>query len=295
MKVIHELKTDRFAVKFVVPPVAQVTLVSMTEAPLETIGLVTRGYAGRFDTDTEISEMEDMVHQIQQTKLQTPLRFVSMTFLINNVTRAFTHQMVRYQVGASFVQESMRFVDKRDAMVLVSPDIAENPALLAEYVEGMIEPFNLYARALEQGIAIQDARGMLPHHILTSMYVNLNLATLAHIYDQRHCCQAQHLEWLSVVDGMKELLPEDMQAMLHKPWETGAVSCGFGASFDRPCKFQRNFDENMALLLRRRGIHAITFSDGEVVRVPDLAETIYYRDRASKPVTEEMFKGKIGD
>lgn len=274
MEIIQEIKTKRFSVKFVVPPVAQVRLLTMTEDPMLTIGLVSRGYAGRYDLNYEDHEVDDMVAEIQKTELQTPLRFVSMTFLINNVTRAFTHQMVRYQVGASFVQESMRFVDKRDAMVLVSPTVAHDPTLLSEFVESTGDVFSNYASALESGVAVQDARGMLPHHVLTNLWVNLNLSTLAHIYWQRHCCQAQHLEWLTVVDQMKAALPEPLQAMLHKPWETGAVTCGFGASFDRPCKFQKAFDRNVGDLLEKRGIVAVMVKDGGTVIPNQLAETL---------------------
>lgn len=271
---------SKFQVQLVLPPVAKVTLLDANQFPLHTLGIVTRGYTGNYTAGIEVEEMDEMVEQIARTKLQTPLRFVNLVFLVNNVTRAFTHQAVRYQIGISFVQESLRFVDKRQAQVLISPEVAKDATLLSLFTESMGEQFDTYAKMIEAGVPIQDARGTLPHHVLTNLFVSVNLATLAHIYEQRTCCQAQHLEWLSVVEQMRDCLPEELQQFLKKPWETGAVSCGFGATFDRPCKFQGHFDSNLAEILRKRGIRYVQFNNADYsVPLGQLAETLEAREQ----------------
>jgi len=241
-----------FDVQFVQPPVAKVELLSISERAEEILGLVTRGYKQVYASEIGAEECADMLEQIQRTKLQTPLEFIQTIWLIKDVSRAFTHQLVRYRIGTQFVQESLRFSDKRIAKVLVVPEVWNSPSHRSLFEEGVMEGFAAYAQLIKDGVEIQTARGSLPHHILTNVFFGCSLKTLIHIYDQRTCCQAQHHEWPGVVEQMRSALPPALQKFITKPWETGAVSCGFGASFDRPCRFQKHFDDNLTALVERR-------------------------------------------
>lgn len=225
-------------VEFVLPPAAKVTLLSITKYPAYVLSVVTRGYTQVYDGNIMENEITDMLDQIHRTRLQTPLEFVNMVWLLNDVSRAFTHQLVRYRMGTAYVQESMRFADKRKSpKVLITPEVYNKSAERELYETAVMEAFDSYDKMIEAGVPIQDARGVIPHHVLTNIFFSCNLKTLAHIYEQRTCCQAQHHEWPDVMRQMKMALPESVQRFIRAPWETGAKDCGFGATFDRPCKY----------------------------------------------------------
>lgn len=244
-------KISDIQVEFLVPPIAKVKLISISEEAAATLAILTRGYSQVYSSLIEENEIADMLEQIKKTKLKTPLEFIQTIWLIKDVTRAFTHQLVRYRIGTQFVQESLRFADKSKARVLVTEQIRADEFAWHEYSRAVQCQIDSYANLIAMGIPVQDARGVLPHHILTDVFFGCSLATLIHIYEQRMCCQAQHHEWVGVVEQMRGQLPEQLQEFLKKPWESGATSCGFGASFDRPCKYQAAFDREM----EKRGWH----------------------------------------
>lgn len=238
-------------VEFVKPPVAKVQLLSVQQNAVKVVALLTRGYSQRYDTEISPAEVEDMLEQIKRTKLKTPLEFVQTIWLIRDVSRAFTHQLVRYRIGTQFVQESLRFSERRTAKVLLTPEIERaGEAAIERYRFGIEGAIAAYDALLDKGVPVQDARGLLPHHVLTDLFFGCSLQTLAHIFNTRTCCQAQHVEWLPVVYAMKEQLPEELQAFLIEPWKEGKGSCGFGSSFDRACKFEEAFRHNRKRLMK---------------------------------------------
>ncbi len=229
-------------IEFVYSPVAKVTLVSISSDPVASLAMLVRGYAQTYSPQIGEEEVEDMLEQIQKTKLKTPLEFIQTIWLIQDVSRAFTHQIVRSRVGTQFVQESLRFSDKRSAKFLVSREIRNSPEAEQVYRQGILSAVSSYEQLLQMGIPVQDARGVLPHHVLTNLFFGCSLSTLARIFEQRTCCQAQSEEWTPLMYKMREQLPEELRAFLVEPWKSGSMSCGFGASFDRPCKYQASFD-----------------------------------------------------
>lgn len=234
------IESEGFSVDFRLPPIARATLLSVNDCDGSLIATITRGYTQVYSTDPPTpEERTGYLEQIRRTRLQTPLQFIQTVWLLEDVTRAFTHQLVRYRIGTQFVQESMRFADKRKATVLITPAIAADATHFTNYMESVMDTFQTYAAMVADGIPVQDARGVLPHHVTTSIFFGCSLATFAHIYEQRMCCQAQHHEWPLLVQQMKAQLPADLQQFVLAPWETGKVGCGFGATFDRPCSLSQ--------------------------------------------------------
>jgi hypothetical protein len=66
-------------------------------------------------SQTEITDeqREWAWEELSKTRLNTPLEGVTVKFMLEAVTRSFTHQLVRQRVGAYYVQESLRFAVKR--------------------------------------------------------------------------------------------------------------------------------------------------------------------------------------
>jgi flavin-dependent thymidylate synthase len=258
----HSAKSGKYTIHFVKPPAATVTLCTFTGTPQETMYLVVRGYKGIYDPNPyrmpgDGYGVNAAIDDIQKTKLQTPLEMIHMLWLLQDVTRAFTHQLVRYRVGTAFVQESMRFFGMRkEFKVLVTHKAAnetatepeglktksENYSNLSRYVHGASTAIEEYVELLDRGVPDQDARGVLPTNILTNIYFDCSLRTLQNIFPQRLCCQAQQGEWQPILKEMRKLIDQKMggnvESILRAPYERGE-ECGYRASFDRPCTWKK--------------------------------------------------------
>jgi len=231
---------------------ATVHLLDFTNQDL--IATVTRGYAGIFLPSVSEEECKVFWEELGATKLKAPLEFGSATFLLENVTRAFTHQIVRYRLGTAFVQESLRFSFQGEGgnqpVVRVPANIWNNSQASEEFMSAAEEAFNVYRVLVvdSPGVNVEDARGILPTNTCTRLYFHVSYAALVHIYTQRMCCQAQSEEWTPVMQQMKTLIGEvapKVAELMVGPWEDPRnASCGFGASFDRPCKNQEAFNAN---------------------------------------------------
>jgi len=103
----------KFEVCIVKPPAANVILVAHTDNPVTTMSVVANTYNGVLQDFISEEEREKILYDIKNTKLRTPTEMIHFVWLIENVSRAFTHQLVRYRVGTSFAQESMRFYGQR--------------------------------------------------------------------------------------------------------------------------------------------------------------------------------------
>lgn len=243
----------RVPLELVAPPAVNVQLLDLSYDAAKVVALATRGYGGTYTPQISRDEIDHNLEELRKTKLKTPLRFANSVWLLNNVTRSFTHQMVRYDIGTAFVQESLRFAVHERVRVLVPRRALERPEHLRHYAIGAAEAVTNYHRMLQDGAPAEDARGLLPSNVLTSIFCSLNLSTVAHIYEQRMCCQAQAEEWITVATEFKRQLEAqqpELAGFITAPWECGQVNCGFNAKFDRPCayadKFKRNLNDFLA-------------------------------------------------
>jgi len=254
------LSFGEYEIQFVKPAAAEVELVSYTFAPARVVYLATRAYKGIYDVDIQYDgtyTLKSAFEDIQKTKLQTPLEIIHTLWLLKDVTRAFTHQLVRYRVGTAFIQESMRFLGmKKIFKVLVTHQAASDQPYtvipdgfhrieepnLDLYCHGAVGAIRSYVDLLDRGVPSEDARGVLPTNIMTRLYFDCSLRTLQAIFPQRLCCQAQQGEWQPILiemrKQMKEKMGNEIESLLRAPYEHGQ-DCGYRASFDRPCIWQK--------------------------------------------------------
>jgi len=130
--------------------------------------------------------------------------FVSYTFLIEDVTRAFTHQLVRHRVGTAFAQQAMRVARMEDFGYLVPPKFSL--AAVESYSNIMSNIQEGYdALLVEFDADQQDARGVLPTNIHTNILFKVNLRAIADISHIRLCIRAQG-EFQNVAFRMKKLI-----------------------------------------------------------------------------------------
>jgi len=128
-------------------------------------------------------EKEKMEHLNYMLKtIKSAFEFVDYTFEITEVSRAFTHQLVRTRT-ASFQQESLRAVDARSAGYSGPNDYTYDIA--AHYA------FDVYGELVDNGMPIQDARGILPIATHTGILMKANLRTLSTMAEHRLCTRTQ--------------------------------------------------------------------------------------------------------
>lgn len=218
---------------------AKVQLVASTEKPERLVANLCRVFAGKTEFSwASPNEINTALGELLKTDLQGPLEFVHFAFLIQDVTRAFTHQLVRYRVGVSYVQESLRFSVKNKSRVLC---LAEDSDQVSTYADAAAAAMKGYWDLLDAGAPAEVARGLLPTNILTSIYFDCSLRTLIHVYEQRACVQAQHGEWGAVLSQMKAQLRLTMPKladMMQMRCERKPGECLFASTWDRPCPYR---------------------------------------------------------
>ena len=134
--------------------------------------------------------------------------FVDYVFLIEGVSRAFTHQLVRHRVGVSFAQQTMRSVDMSEGFEYIETGKCIGNKVYRDTM-GLIK--DQYAALVRQGVDIQDARGVLPTNIATNILAKFNLRSLSCLLNERLCFKAQG----EFQDVAKELRAEVIKV---HPW-----------------------------------------------------------------------------
>ena len=145
---------------------------------------------------------------------------VNYTFLINDVTRAFTHQFVRTRTG-SYAQQTMRVLNKKGWTYHHGPTVAEGE-LGSSYDACMDVIADTYDELISNGAKIEDARGVLPTNIHTNIVAKFDLRTIADTARKRASSRTQG-EYRDVMEAM---LAEVQRV---HPW----TSMFLGRTFDR--------------------------------------------------------------
>ncbi len=188
---------------------AKVELVNVTQDGLE---ILVYTKSGRLATGTTLQEIKSWNHNkklehlsYMMDTIKSSFEFVDYIFEIKNVSRAFTHQVVRTRT-ASFQQQAMRVVDARDFGYLKSTD---HPSYTKAFEISLEE----YGKMIDSGVPVQDARGVLGTGIHTSIFVKGNLRTLSNMAELRLCKRAEG-EYQSVFKKMVAAVIE------FHPWAT---------------------------------------------------------------------------
>lgn len=136
--------------------------------------------------------------------IRSSWEFVSYTFEILGVTRAFTHQLVRTR-HASFAQQAQRVVDMRGLQTLVPDTVMANDKAHGTWrlVQQMVG--EAYGQMFDMGIPAQDCRGLLPTNVLTNIIMKIDLRNFVDLVGKRENLRAQG-EYGEVARQMRELV-----------------------------------------------------------------------------------------
>ncbi len=160
---------------------------------------------------------EKFIKKVLSSGHQSPLEHVKLTFAVEGVSRALTHQLVRHRI-ASYSQQSQRYVNASGFGYIVPPSISKNKRMRQEFLDIMSKIqlsydklISLFEESDKKGEkANQDARFVLPQAAETKIVVSMNCRELLHFFQQRCCTRAQW-EIRALADKMltisKEVLP----------------------------------------------------------------------------------------
>lgn len=148
-----------------------------------------------------VDELQKELDYIANT-LRSSWEFVEYTFEIKDVTRAFTHQLVRTRTG-SYAQQAQRVVDMSSFSYETPVAIAADPKAKEAWDGCMAVIAKHYYHFSKAGFAKQDCRGLLPTNVHTNIIARFNLRTLADLVGKRDNPRAQG-EYTDVVHGMRD-------------------------------------------------------------------------------------------
>ena len=145
--------------------------------------------------ERKLAELEYMANTIPSS-----WEFVDYVFMIEGVSRAFTHQFVRSR-NASYAQQTMRVLNMCDYDYVMPERVAQNPAakLVVDDTNECIRV--AYAALLELGLPAEDARGLLPTNIATNICAKFNLRAFTELAKSRTGGRTQG-EYQKVVNAM---------------------------------------------------------------------------------------------
>jgi len=160
----------------------KVTLLSITPKPEELIAAAARVcYASKAktpDADKKlVSNLRDWGH------LST-YEHATATFMIEGVSRACTHQLVRHRL-ASYNQQSQRYVNEEGFEYVTPPTILDIKEAKKIFDEGVENTRKTYKKLVELGVPKEDARFILPNACASKIVVSMNFRELRHFIKLR--------------------------------------------------------------------------------------------------------------
>jgi flavin-dependent thymidylate synthase len=124
--------------------------------------------------------------------IKSSWEFLEFLFLIEDVSRAFTHQLVRHRIGTKFAQQSQRTVDMGGFDFVMPPPGVEDEEVADVFMVACSDIDDAYQRLVqEMAVKPQDARALLPTNVSTNINFGTNLRTLHDMARLRLCTKTQ--------------------------------------------------------------------------------------------------------
>lgn len=155
--------------------------------------------------EKKLAELEYMANTIPSS-----WEFVDYVFMIEGVSRAFTHQFVRSR-NASYAQQTMRVLNMGEFDYVMTERVAADVR-----ARGLVDILNeniksVYRQLIELGLPVEDARGVLPTNISTNICAKFNLRAFVDLAKSRTGGRTQN-EYQRVVNAMCD------QVLKVHPW-----------------------------------------------------------------------------
>lgn len=183
---------------------------------------------------TRVREGNDTyLANILQSGHGSVLEHASATFVFHNVSRVFTHELVRHRVGTAMSQESLRYVRLTDLNIwfpsCISDKMAENPGF-AGAVVNVVETLEEMQKSMAELYKLDDdgvpfaykkeitsaMRRLAPIGLATSITWTANFRTLRHVIQMRtsvHAEEEMRIMFTELAERCKLLWPNVFQDM----------------------------------------------------------------------------------
>jgi|LSQX01.1.fsa_nt_gb flavin-dependent thymidylate synthase len=201
---------------------AKVSLVSYTQDPIELMCYARRVMHSpvpdtleEFKHDPERWLGETIDSYVQNVLLKDGMptfqEYVSTSWKLENVSRSLQQQLTRHRIGFSYSIQSLRCIDL--------PNFAEDKKYHNPFEEGsekhelyhqkMLRVQEEYRQALKEGVPTEDARGLLPLNIYSTITFSASLRALTGMLNKRLCRKTQG-EFRDVARKMMDEIREKM-------------------------------------------------------------------------------------
>src|SRR5438309_3465193 len=141
------------------------------------------------------SDQREYFANILRSAHGSVLEHANYSFALRNVSRVFTHELVRHRAGSAFSQESLRFVRLTDIGFRVAPALEPVREQVVNIVEQLEEFQVSAAKALgidEEGVPFHvkkevtsALRRLAPIGLSTDIVWTANVRTLRHVIEMR--------------------------------------------------------------------------------------------------------------
>ena len=188
------------------------------------------------------SDNEKFVAKLLKMGHLSPLEHVSLTYGVEGISRACSHQLVRHRL-ASYSQQSQRYVgshskENKECFGFIIPPSVEAAGKKEWFVEKMKEiqkGYNELVEALGSSgeKSNEDARFILPNAAETKIIITMNVRELLHFFSVR-CCERAQWEIRNLATEMLRLAREIIPSIFSKsgpncvagPCSEGEMYCG---------------------------------------------------------------------
>jgi len=144
------------------------------------------------------AEQEPYLQNILASAHGSVLEHVSFTFVLHNVSRVFSHEIVRHRPGTAISQESLRFVRLAD-IPFWFPDWAQEDAELMKRASALLEQMEQFQHWMAGHFGLDDEgvkfaekkhktsfmRRFAPDGVATGLVWTANIRTLRHTIEAR--------------------------------------------------------------------------------------------------------------
>ncbi|NNG45750.1 MAG: FAD-dependent thymidylate synthase [Deltaproteobacteria bacterium] len=187
-----------------------VILLQCTPEPERLVALAARlcyspASIGDLRQDISRKDVRNLVRRILSMGHASVLEHVTLTYGVEGISRATSHQLVRHRI-ASYSQQSQRYVAVTFGYVTPkslgrkqgkkkgkkeSAPAQDGDPLYDKFEQHMRNCSELYEEMLKGGIPAEDARFVLPNATETKILISMNARELHHFFALRLCRRAQ--------------------------------------------------------------------------------------------------------
>ena len=150
------------------------------------------------------------------------LEHLPLTWVIEDVSRALTHQLVRHRI-ASYSQQSQRYakVNTEEQWFIIPESVVScSLNVISKYNSLMEDIARFYNEMCSKGIPNEDARMILPNACFTSIMVSMNARSFSEAATLRTCNRAQ---W--EIRQMFKLMRDSIKDVYPHVWEKCFPNC----------------------------------------------------------------------